>query len=56
MADPPYTLPYFNIAIPFPPSDLIVALVAVLGFLPAVVVLHYLISALPFRKKKQKIN
>ena len=53
MADYPYKLPYFELSIPFPPSDLALAVLAVLVFLPATVLVHNFLSALLFRKKKK---
>lgn len=33
-----HTLPYLNVEVPFPPSELGISLITVLAFLPAVIV------------------
>ena len=53
MAELRYKLPYLDIPIPMPASDLIVAIVAVALFLPVVVLVHNFFTALLVRKKRK---
>lgn len=46
----------FGFPIPFPKSDLIIAIVAVASFLPAVVIVHTVLAKLAGLFKKEKTH
>lgn len=53
MADTNHKIPFTDISIPMPGSDLVVALVTVCLFLPVVVIVHNFFSLLLVRRKRK---